>query len=126
MSEQLRVEHVLRNGAAVEGLEDGLRPFGIRVNQTREHFLARARLAGEQDRDRGRRDAAGRGKQVLHLLGEKQRARFGLDRIRRPKRGSVTILTTQTVECCGGLGDSQHVRDKNRLCGVSRNFERQT
>ncbi len=91
VTEQLRVEHVLGHGAAVEGLEDRLGAVGVGVNEAGEHLLARARFAGEQDRHGGRSDAPSGGQQVLHFLRKKQRACFGLDRVRRPERRPVAV-----------------------------------
>src|SRR3954470_10755694 len=51
MAKQLRVEHVFRDGAAVEGLEDRLRALGVGVNEPGQNFLTGAGFAGEEDRD---------------------------------------------------------------------------
>ena len=59
VAEQLALEHVARHGRAVEREQRPVGAVGGAVDGAREHFLAGAGLAGEEDRQRRRGDAAG-------------------------------------------------------------------
>jgi hypothetical protein len=55
--EQLGLEQLIRQRRAVDRHERSLAPSRRMVNESRDHFLARARLAGEQDGRFGLGDA---------------------------------------------------------------------
>lgn len=85
----LRVEHLLGRGGAVEGEKGFRRARGVGVNHPREHFLARARFAGDEDRRRRGCDAASGGEERLHLLGEED----AVSGIGRSRANDAPVLT---------------------------------
>ena len=98
VAEQLALEHVARDGGAVEGQE---RPVGAvrgAVDGAREHFLAGAGLAGEEDAKRGRRDAARDREQLGHLLGDPDALGVAVERLGGPQRGALLLLAAVAVE----------------------------
>ena len=61
VAEQLALEHVARHRGAVEGDERAVGAVGRAMDHAREHLLAGAGLAGEEDGQVARGDADGRG-----------------------------------------------------------------
>src|SRR5688572_23999327 len=102
MTEELRVDHVLRRRGAVEGQEGCFCSIRDGMNGPREDFLAGAGLAGDEDGDVGRRDALARGEQGAHLVGDEDGSVQVLNRICRPECSSVAFVLSVTfkVESC--------------------------
>ena len=109
------------HAAAVEGEEGGAGARRVGVNRPREHLLAGARFAGNQHRHVGRRDAAGGGEQLAHLLGKKQGAGFLLNGRRRPERRAAPLVLARLFQRDCRAADAEDVREKDGLCGISGN-----
>jgi hypothetical protein len=102
VAEQLAFEHLARHRGAVEGDERLAGAAGGAMDGARQHFLAGAGLAGEEDGDVGRRDALGDRQQLGHLLGHPQAA-VGLEGVGGPQRGALLLLAAVAVEGDGGV-----------------------
>src|SRR4030095_13032398 len=119
VSEQLRIEHVLRDAAAVERQEGGCRTGGVSVDRPREHFLARACFARDQHGDGGRPYAARGIEQRLHFLGEEERSRLFFDRRRRPYSSTRPFFLAGTFQIDGSASNPQ---DISKEYGLRRVF----
>ncbi len=109
VAEQLRVKHVLGRRRAVEREEGRLGAGGAGVDRPGEHFLARARFAGDEDGDVGRRNAARDGEDALHLLGEEDGAALAFDGISGPQRGAVALLLAGVLQRERGATEAKNV-----------------
>ncbi len=98
VAEELAVEHFARHGGAVEGQEDAVGAVGGAVNGVREHLLAGAGLAGEEDGERGRGDAAGDGQELGGLLGGPDDAGVGVERLGGPEGGALLFVAAVAIE----------------------------
>ena len=74
------------------------------MDGAREHFLAGAGLAGEQDADVGGGDALGDREQLGHLLGDPEAA-VGLEGVGRPERGALLLFAPVAVDGDGGVDE---------------------
>ena len=90
-----------------------------------EDFLAGARLAGDEDRDVGRCDAARGVEDALHLLGEEDGSALTLDGVGRPQRGAIPLLLAGALERKGGAADAKDVAQQDGLAGIFWNLTRQ-
>ena len=102
VAEQLAFEHVARHGGAVERQE---RPAGaIRraVDGARQHFLAGAGFARQEDGERRRGDAARDAEQLGHLLGDPDALGVAVERLGRPQGGALLLLAAIAFERQGG------------------------
>ena len=95
VAEQLALEHVARHRAAVERLERAVGAVRGAVDDAREHFLAGAGLAGEEDGDWCAGDAAGDAEQVGDLFGDP-------DALRRRRRAPRPATAPRAVSRRGG------------------------
>ena len=102
VAEQLAFEHVARHGGAVEREERAVGAVGGAVNRAREHLLAGAGLAGEEDGERGRRDAPGDVEDLGHLLGGPDALGVAVERLGGPERGALLLVAAVAVEREGG------------------------
>ena len=92
IAEQLALQHVLRDGGAVERMQ---RPVGAvrgAMNHPRQHLLAGAGLAGEQDRQRRRGDAPGDGQDLRRALRDPEALGVPFERLGRPQRGALLLV----------------------------------
>ena len=80
----------------------------------REHLLAGAGLAGEQDRQRASRRCAGRcDRSSADLLGDPDALGVAVERLGRPQRGALLLVAAVAVEgvrACDQLADGARVQ----------------
>ena len=84
------------------------------MNRPREHFLAGAGFAGDEDRDVGGRDAPGDVEERLHFLGQEEGAAWFLDGLRGPECGAIAFVAPGLFEGQGGLPDAHDVAEQDR------------
>ena len=97
---------------------------GAGVDRPGEDFLARARFAGDEDRDVGRCDAARHVEDALHLLGEEDGSALTLDGIGRPQRCAIPLLLARVLECNRGTTEAKDVTEQDGLAGIFWNLTR--
>ena len=85
------------------------RARGVGVNHAREDLLAGAGFAGDEHGDVRRRDAARRGEEGLHLLGEEEGAGLLLDGAGRPERGAAALFLPRLLERERRAADAEDV-----------------
>src|SRR5947209_2400462 len=85
VAEQLALEHLARDGGAVEGDERLLRAGGEAMNRARENLLARAALAGDQHADGRGGDAPRERHQLAHVSADDGLSAFGGDVLDGPE-----------------------------------------
>ena len=117
VAEQLALEHVARDGRAVERDERPVGAVGGAVDGAREHFLAGAGLAGEEDRQRRRGDAAGDAQDLGHLGRGPDAFGVAVERLGGPERGALLFLAAVAVEREGG---ANQLADRDRACSDVR------
>ncbi len=102
IAEQLALEHVGGHGRAVEGHERTIGAVGRAVDHAREHLLAGAGLAGEEDGQGARGDPAGEVQELGRLLGNPQALGVALEVLRRPEGRALLLVAPVLVEGAGG------------------------
>ena len=122
VAEQLRIQHLFRNAAAIERTKCCRRAIRIGMNGAGDDFFARTRFTGNEDRDRCRCDATRSRQNRLHLLGEKERTCLLLDRRRWPQCCAAAFLFTGMLELDGCATDSKHVAEQDGLDYIVRHF----
>jgi hypothetical protein len=85
------------------------------VDQSSDHFLARASFTGDQDGDGGGSDAANSRKQFAHLLRDEQRTKLFFDRLLRPQRGTTPLVFPVTLQFHCGAAHAKNVLHEDRL-----------
>ncbi len=98
VAEQLALDHVAGHRGAVERDDRPVGAIRRAVNRAREHFLARAGLAGDQDRQRARRDSARDAEHFGHLLGRPDAFGVALERFGRPQRRALLLVAPVAIE----------------------------
>ena len=102
VAEQLALEHVARNRGAVEGDERAVGAVRGAMDHAREHLLAGAGLAGEEDRQGARGQPAGEVHELDGLLGDPQALGVALEGLGRPQRRALLLVAAVLVEGAGG------------------------
>ena len=102
VAEQLALEHVARHRRAVEREHDLLGAVRGAMDRAGQHFLAGPGLAGEEDRQRRRADAAGDADDLRDRLGHPDAVRIAVQRFGRPQRGALLLLAAVAVQRQGG------------------------
>ena len=102
VAEQLALEHVAGDRGAVEGHERPVGAIGRAMDHAREHLLAGAGLAGEEDRQRARGEAAREVDELDGLLGHPQALGVALEGLGRPERGALLLVAAVLIERAGG------------------------
>ena len=101
IAEELALEHVVRNRGAVEGDERAIGALGRAMDEAREHLLAGAGLAGEQDRQGTRGQLPCELDELDRLFGNPQALGVALEGFGRPQRRALLLVAAVTVERAG-------------------------
>ena len=98
VAEQLALEHVARDRGAVERVERAVGAVGRAMDDAREHLLAGAGLAREQDRDRCGGDAPGDREELGGLLGDPEALGVSVEGLCGPQRGALLLVPPVVFE----------------------------
>ncbi len=102
VAEQLALQHLARHRAAVEGLQRAVGAVGGAVDRAREHFLAGAGFAGQQDGHLAGSDASRDGEELGALLGGPDALGISVERFGGPEGGALFLVAAILVEAAGG------------------------
>ena len=115
VAEQLALEHVARDCRAIERDERAFGAIGGAMDGAREHFLAGAGFAGEENRQRSRGDAAADAQDFGGRGGGPDAFGVAVERLGGPQRGALLFLAAIAVE---REGDRNQLADRDQRAAM--------